>query len=275
MSRAEVTIGIPACDDDPRVLSLALDAIAAEPVAHAPVIVDMSSTDRIAELVRARPERIRYVRRRESTGVSESRNRIVDLAETRHVLFLDADAVPLPGWAGAVSDAFAVSDDVALVGARIVPVWPGRAPPLFASTIALELLGMLDVGDEPCDLPRVMGTSYALDRETLGGSQPFRTELGRRPGGLLAWEEVQLSLDVQEAGGRIRYEPRAVVRHHVRPERLRWRWMLRRAYAAGRETRRRPDRLDPFPRPLTVRDRAFQVATGPAFYAGRVRGVES
>ena len=69
MSRAEVTIGIPACDDDPRVLSLALDAIAAEPVAHPPVIVDMSSTDRIAELVRARPERIRYVRRRESTGV--------------------------------------------------------------------------------------------------------------------------------------------------------------------------------------------------------------
>jgi hypothetical protein len=162
---------------------------------------------------------------------------------------------------------------VALVGARIVPVWPRHAPPLFTTSIGLELLGMLDLGPEPCELPRVMGTSYAVDRERLPGLEPFRLDLGRRPGRLLAWEEVQLSLDVRAAGGSIRYEPRAVVRHHVRPERLSWRWMLRRAYVAGRETRLAPDRLDPFPRPLTPRDRAFQIATSPAFYAGRARGV--
>jgi len=48
--------------------------------------------------------------------------------------------------------------------------------------------------------------------------------------------------------------------------------MLRRVYTAGRETRRWPERLDPFPRPLTLRDRIFQVVTTPAFLAGRLRG---
>ena len=268
----DVTIGIPTCDDDPSVLSLALDAIAQQPVASPPVIVDMSSTDRIARVVQARPERLRYVRCPECTGVAESRNRILGLAETRYLLFLDADAVPLPGWAHALAGAFGAADRVALVGARIIPIWPRTAPALFTTTIGLELLGMLDLGGEPCELPRVMGTSFAVDRERLPGTEPFRLEFGRRPGRLLAWEEVQLSLDVRAAGGRIRYEPRATVGHHVRADRLSWRWMLRRAYTAGRETGWWPERLDPFPRPLTPRDRAFQLVTTPAFLAGRLRG---
>ena len=269
----DVTIGIPTCDDDPRVLALALDAIAAQPVAHPPVIVDMSCTDRIAQLVDARPQGVRYVRFRESAGVAQSRNRIVELADTRYLLFLDADAVPLPGWAAALRSAFDAAEGVALVGTRILPAWPRRPPPLFTTTVALELLGMLDLGDQPCELPRVMGTSYAVDRERLPRPEPFALDLGRRPGQLLSGEEVQLSLDVRAAGGRIRYEPGATVTHHVRGERLSWRWMLRRAHAAGRETRRWPQRLEAFPRPLTPRDRCFQLATAPVFTAGRLRGV--
>ncbi|MFL5820776.1 MAG: glycosyltransferase family 2 protein [Solirubrobacteraceae bacterium] len=272
--RLDATIGIPTCDDDPHVLSLALDAIAAEPVAHPPLIVDMSSTDRIGRVIDARPEKLRYVRFKESSGVAESRNRIVALAETRYLLFLDADAVPLHGWANALLAAFGAAEGVALVGARIIPGWPQHAPRLFDTTIALELLGMLDLGFEPCELPRVMGTSFAADRERLPRAEPFSPDLGRRRAGLLAWEEVQLSLDVRAAGGRIRYEPGATVRHHVRPDRLSWRWMLRRAYAAGRETRRSPERLASFPRPLTRRDRAFQLFTAPLFLAGRFRGAD-
>jgi len=117
----------------------------------------------------------------------------------------------------------------------------------------------------------VMGTSYALDLERLP-DVPFRPELGRRPGRLLSWEEVQLSLDVLSAGWRIRYEPRAVVRHHVRMERVSWHWMLRRAYVAGQERCLSPKRLEPFPRRLDAGDRAFQAVTAPAFLTGRLRG---
>jgi len=236
--------------------------------------VDMSRTRGIERVVRGRRARVRYVPFPESRGNAESRNRIVSLADTRYLLFLDADAVPQPGWAGAAAGAFQAANDVALVGARILPAWPAPAPPLFDTTPALELLGMLDLGDQPLELPRVMGTSFGADRERLPGSEPFRVELGRRPGSLLAWEEVQLSLDVRARGGRIRYEPRAVVRHHVRADRLSWRWMLRRVHVAGRETRRTPTSLPDFPRPLRPRDRLFQFATTPVFRAGRLRGVD-
>lgn len=269
----EATIGIPTCDDDPRVLSLALDAIEGERVARRPIIVDMSASDRIERMLRARSGDVRYVRFRESSGVAESRNRIVAEADTRYVLFLDADAVPLRGWARALAGAF--EEGVALVGTRILPAWPCAAPPLFTSTIALELLGMLDLGPRPRAIPRVMGTSYALDRERLPRSPPFRADLGRRPGRLFSWEEVQLSLDVAAAGGRIRYEPAATVAHHIRADRLSWRWMLRRAHLAGRETRYLHERLEDFPRRLTSRDRVFQLATWPAFASGRLRGIES
>lgn len=269
---SDVTIGLPACDDDPRVLSLALDAIAEQGVAAPPVVVDMSATDQIARAVRAHPEKVHYVSFPASAGVADSRNLIVDTAQTRYVLFLDADAVPLPGWAEAAAGAFDAGDRVAMVGTRIVPAWPRPAPPLFTTAIAQELLGMLDVGTEARTIPRVMGTSYAVDRELLPRSPPFETDLGRRPGRLLAWEEVRLSLDVAAAGGLILYEPRAAVRHHVRVERLSWRWMLRRAHVAGRESRLWPLPLDPFPRPLTLRDRLFQIATSPAFLTGRLRG---
>jgi GT2 family glycosyltransferase len=270
---ADVTIGIPTCDDDPRVLSLALDAVEGEGVSRPPVIVDMSETDRVERVARDRSEKVRYIRFRESSGVAESRNRLVEAADTRYIIFLDADAVPLGGWADALMNAFGADERVALVGTRIVPAWPRRAPALFTTTPALELLGMLDLGPTPCPLPRVMGTSFAVDRELLPRPAPFDVGLGRRPGRLLAWEEVQLSLDVAAAGGRIRYEPRATVQHHVREERLSWRWMLRRVHMAGRETRLSHERLDDFPRPLTPRDRVFQLATWPVFTAGRLRGV--
>jgi GT2 family glycosyltransferase len=133
----DVTIGIPTCDDDPLVLSLALDAIAAEPVEAPPIILDMSSTDQIADMVRSRRERLRYVRARDSSGVSDSRNRIVGLADSRYLLFLDADAVPRPGWALALTGALSSAEDVALVGARILPRWPRPAPPLFTTAVAL------------------------------------------------------------------------------------------------------------------------------------------
>lgn len=268
----DVTVGIPTCDDDPRVLALALDAIAAQPIGAATLVVDMSGGTHIAQVARGRPDRVRYVGFPESSGVAESRNRILELADTRYVLFLDADAVPLPGWATAMADALAAADDVALVGARILPLWPGPPPPLFTTTLGLELLGMLDLGRQALDVPRVMGTSFAVDRQRLPRPAPFRSELGRRPGRLIAWEEVALSLDITATGGRIRYEPRATVRHHVRDERLSWRWMARRAYTAGRETRLAPGPLEPFPRSLTMRDRAFWLVTTPASAAGRLRG---
>jgi hypothetical protein len=265
----DVTVGIPTCDDDPAIVRQLLDAVLADGVREPPVVVDMSRGDAIRTTAEAL-DGVRYIAYGESMGVSDSRNRIFELAETRYVLMIDADAVPEAGWASAMRHGFEHGDRVGIVGARCLPVWPGRRPPLFETAPAFDLLGMFDLGLKPLDVPRIMGTSYALDRERVP-HPPFSLELGRRPGGGLAsGEEVQLSEAVRATGSTVRYEPSAIVRHYLRPERASWRWMLGRARVAGWEARRAGGRPEPLPRRFGVRDYAFLALIAPAYFAGRL-----
>lgn len=270
-SLSDLTVAIPTCDDDPQVLALALDAVRAGSLQQPTLIVDMSRGDAVRQVASARSDSVRYISYPESSGTSDSRNRLVELADTRYLLFLDADAVPRQGWAQAMRRGLDRDERIAIIGARCLPVWTGAVPMLFETGPALDMLGMLDLGSEPLEVPRIMGTSYALDRERLP-DPPFSPRLGRRPGSLLAAEEVDLCLAVRSAGWRVFYEPEAIVDHHVRQERLSWRWMLRRAFVAGRESRRIPDRLEPLPRPRTVRDTVFLAAISPWYLAGRLKG---
>jgi cellulose synthase/poly-beta-1,6-N-acetylglucosamine synthase-like glycosyltransferase len=271
ISLRDLTVAIPTCDDDPEVLALALDAVRAESLPQPALIVDMSHSNAVRHAASAHSDSVRYVSYPESSGTSDSRNRLVELADTRYLLFLDADAVPRPGWAQVMRRGLDRDERIAIVGARCLPVWPGPVPTLFDAGPTLDMLGMLDLGSEPLEVPRIMGTSYALDRERVP-DPPFPTSLGRRPRSLLAAEEVNLCLAVTSAGWRVFYEPEAIVDHYVRRERLSWRWMLRRAFVAGRESRRIPDRLEPLPRPRTARDMVVLAAIAPWYLAGRLRG---
>lgn len=266
----DLTVAMATCDDDPGIFALTVDAVAAEPLGQPAVIVDMSRGDGIRRVAEARRDAVRYIAFPESRGLSESRNRLVEAVGTRYLAFVDADAVPAPGWARALRRAFEEDDRLAVVGARTVPCWPGRRPKLFDTGPAFDLLAMFDLGSKRLDVPRIVGTSFALDRERLPSDPPFSLDLGRRPGSLLSFEEVDFCLAVRARGWRIAYEPRALVHHHVRPERTRWAWMLRRAHVAGQESRLTERRLEPLPRDRSPRDYLFLATIAPAFLAGRV-----
>ena len=266
----DVTVGMATRDDDPTIFARALDAALAEPMQEPPLVVDMSRGDGIRAVAQARGTAVRYVAFPESRGLSDSRNRIVSSVATRYLLFLDADAVPAAGWANAVRERFERDERAAIVGARCLPVWPRKMPPLFDTAPARDFLGMLDLGSQPIAVPRIVGTSFALDRDRLPRREPFRLELGRRPGSDLGGEEIALCEEVRAAGWSVVYEPGAVVHHHVRRGRDRWRWMLRRAFAAGREAARLERRLEPLPRRMSARDRVFLAAIAPAFLVGRL-----
>src|SRR5438552_4198453 len=102
----DVTVAIPTFDDDPVVLGYALDAALEQGLAQPITIVDMSRGDKVLATAQARGDAVRLIRYPDSRGVSDSRNRLVALVETRYVLFLDADAVPTPGWAEAMRSRF-------------------------------------------------------------------------------------------------------------------------------------------------------------------------
>ena len=190
------------------------------------------------------------------------------------MLFLDSDAIPEPGWLGAMRAGFD-QPDVAIVGARVLPAWPRRPPLLIDSATARDWISMFDLGEEPLPVPRVMGTSYALDRARMGDA-PFDEALGRRPGVDVAHEEVQLAIDAAHAGWRCWYAPGAVVHHHIGRERTTWRFMQRRAFTAGRELALHPDDRDssrcrarPSPGAITRSGRSSPPRSSPGACAAR------
>ena len=65
----------------------------------------------------------------------------------------------------------------------------------------------------------------------IGG---FDAALGPRPGAQLVADDDQLVRRLREAGARAHWVPDAVVVHELPAERLRRRWLLRRAYLQGR-----------------------------------------
>lgn len=258
-------------NDDPDVLSEALDTVIAEGLVRPVVLVDMSTNDGVRRVCERRGAAVSYVHAPDSVGVSDSRNRVVGLVDTRYLLFLDADAVPAPGWAAAMRGGFDRAPDAAVVGARCVARWTDRPPRLFKTGFAGDFLSLFDLGSEARDVPRIMGTSYAIDLSRVP-DQPFPLELGVGPGNPLGGEEPALCERALRDGWRVRYEPAAVVSHVIEPGRATWRSMFRRAFHAGQEARRLSGRQDPLPRRRTPRDRLFQAAIAPAFAAGLARG---
>jgi glycosyltransferase involved in cell wall biosynthesis len=268
----DVTVALPTYEGDVSLLREVLTRAAAQ-VARPVVVVDMSVSDRVATLCASLgPSVVDRVARPDSRGVGHSRNVCVSHADTRYVLFVDSDALVEPGWAAAMRAGFE-QDRVAIVGSRVAADWPGGRPPFLLDTAtASDWLSLFELGPESREVPRVMGTSYALDRERLG-VEPFDERLGRRPGVEVAHEEVQLALDAQAQGWRCWYAADALVRHHFDASRATWRFVLRRAHTAGREVALHPaEGLEPLPRTMTPRDHLFRALVAPAFLAGRVRG---
>jgi len=247
-----------------RVLRAALTQ-AARPV----VVVDMSRTSVVADAC-VEVGGIDYLALPASRGVAQSRNACLGRAETRHVLLLDSDAVPEPGWADAMARGFD-EPRVAIVGARVLAEWERPPSRLLRTATAADWLSMFDLGPVSQEVPRVMGTSYALDTDRTGRA-PFDESLGRAPGVALGHEEVRLALDVQRAGWRCWYAADAIVRHHLPASRVTWPTLLRRAYVAGQETRLEAESLAPLPRRMTAADHLFRAAVAPAFLLGRAVG---
>jgi GT2 family glycosyltransferase len=268
----DVTIAMPTYEPDPALLRRVLVSAGLQ-AAHPIVVVDMSRTDSVERVAAELSGGVDLVRMPESRSVGQSRNACVGRASTRYVLFLDSDALPEPGWSTAIRAGFD-HPEVAIVGARVLPEWERRPPALFQTATASDWLSMFDLGPASQRVPRVMGTSYAIDRERLGDA-PFDDELGRRPGVQVAHEEVELALEAARRGWACWYSAGAVVRHHIPAGRATWRWMWRRAHTAGRETHLHPQEgLAPLPRRMTLRDHVFRLVVAPSFLAGRLRALD-
>src|SRR4051794_22903608 len=254
-----VTIAMPTYNAEEPVFRRVIElALAGSPPDVPLVVVDMSSTDVVKRVCADADDRVRY-EFLESRGVSHSRNRCVELCETRYVAFLDSDAYAHPGWLEPLNEQLSGPGNVGVVGSQILPAFRGKPHRLMHTVTASDWLSLLQLGDQSVDIPAVIGTSYAIDRDRVP-DPPFDESRGRRPGVATAGEEVLLSQQARERAFRVVYDPRSVVDHDIRGSRAPWRWMWPRAYAGGQEDAL-GESAGEFPRPpFTTADHAFRAA---------------
>ncbi len=265
----DVTVVIVVCPLDDH--ALAREVVNATSNQKPAEVVVVSSTENFEFARRiASIDALRVVRVEQETPLGFARNLGVETSTTRFVAFLDSDAVPRPGWLEALC-AHLGEDDVAAVGGPVLPVWPeSRAPVLFRhSASAQHFLSMFDLGNQTISVSCVLPGNMAIDRKVME-SLPFDSAAGRQVGSLIGAEEIPMMIRSREAGYQVIYEPRSVVDHHTRSDRMNWAWMWRRVFAAGRESARQRGVLEPLPRRDSITDVAFKVVVAVPYCLGKL-----
>ena len=178
------------------------------------IVVDNASTDDTRELVErlnqdgGKPIRYMYEPR---PGLHWARHAGARAAQGEILAYTDDDGAPTPGWVAALAQAFAETD-CAAVGGPVHVCWLSE-PPWWAT----KLYGFahLDYGSERLELKwphTIYGPSFAVRKSFLfevGGFNPDTSVLDR----LVGDGEVGLCRKIYAAGGKIVYEPGALVYH--------------------------------------------------------------
>ena len=224
-------------------IEMALDSIARQTVAPREVIVVVDHNSGLRERLEAEYPKLEVTFNKFERGLSGARNTGIQHSAGDIVVFLDDDARAEPRW---LETLLAAYDDESVlgVGGLVLADWSSRAQPSWLPEEFLWVVGCSYRGlpETKAEVRNPVGANMsfrrsAFDRAGLFDSSVGRNVLDSRPAGC---EETEFSIRLIQMwpNGRIIYEPRAVVHHHVDPSRGTWRYFLDRCYAEGRSKAR-------------------------------------
>jgi len=168
-------------------------------------------------------------------GLSGARNTGAAAATAGIVAFLDDDAQAAPDWLERLT-ALYDDPDVLAVGGRVVPEWETGRPDYFGEEldwiVGCTHKGMPKVAAE---VRNVIGANMSFRSQVLEVVGGFNTSLGRQNSLPLGCEETEICIRaaIGAPGGRVVYEPAALVSHFVPAQRGTLSYMLRRAWSEG------------------------------------------
>jgi GT2 family glycosyltransferase len=230
MTDVRISVVVPTVGRE-KAVARCLDALTRGTLLPAEIlVVDQSGEARIARVLEERGEVFPNLRHLVELrrGLSAARNAGARAASGDILAFTDDDCVPAGGWLAAVREAFDEMPRLAGVTGPMLPLDPDT-PGLVAvsSRTSLER-----VDHRRGSAPWVVGTggNMTLRRSWLEHVGGWDERLGVGSRGEAA-EDVALVDRVLIAGGVLRYEPEAVVRHEQRS--LSARRATRRTYGHG------------------------------------------
>jgi len=167
------------------------------------------------------------------TGLNGARNHGAAVADGDVLAFLDDDTLVSHGWGAAMLAAFE-RHPCAGVGGRVRLSLEGPVPAWLAPR--RYYLSEYDLGEDAHWLagdPVPVGANCAVRREDFARAGGFHRGLDRLGASLVSNGDTEFFRRLRRAGGRLRYEPAAEVRHRIAPERLTIDYFLRRHFAQG------------------------------------------
>lgn len=196
---------------------------------HAPaeiyeiVVVDNNSTDdtrRVLDLLADPRLRILHEPRQ---GLSYARNAGLAAARGDVAAFTDDDVQTAPDWVSTIVASLDDHPSIDGVGGRVLPEW-SIAPPPWLTTAHWSPLALQDHGEQQRVFDRgepigLVGANVAFRRAVFDRIGVFSTTVQRVKDGVGSTEDHELLTRLYEAGGRMLYEPRLLVRAAVQPER--------------------------------------------------------
>jgi GT2 family glycosyltransferase len=167
-------------------------------------------------------------------GLSESRNKGIKEAKGDVIAFFDDDAVADENWLEELVKMYEEKEAIA-AGGELLPKWVTKKPK-FLPEEYYWLVGATHKGfpEKVTEVRNTFGSNLSFKADVLRELGGFRSEMGVKGKGLLQGEETELCERMRNKFGKgVIYNPAAIVYHKVFPERLKMRFLLRRAFWQG------------------------------------------
>ena len=203
------------------------------------VVVDNASTDETPGLLADTswwpPGVAVRIVREERLGLSNARNRALNEARGKYLLFVDDDETPDPQWLAAYEhDMLTYAPDA--LGGRIDVLFEHGERPSWLQDELLGFLGHLDHG-EGCWLSDpatpFYGGNFAVRNDIFSEIGEFDAELGRKGKINSGGEDTEFYRRLVASGFSVRWVPGAIINHRIRVDKLRRRYFLELHYRQG------------------------------------------
>ena len=180
--------------------------------------------------------KVKVILNEENVGLSASRNRGIGEARGDVVAFFDDDAVADEKWLEEIMKVYEERGAIA-TGGKLLPKWMTKKPN-FLPEEYYWLVGATHKGfaseEGVTEVRNTFGSNLSFTADVLKELGGFRSEMGVKGRGQMQGEETELCNRMRKKFGKgVIYNPDAVVYHKVFPERLKLRFLLRRAFWQG------------------------------------------
>ena len=164
-------------------------------------------------------------------GLSNARNKGLNLVDPDFITYIDDDAIFSPSWFEGIESAVISDKDIGVIGGPVKPIWPKSGRPKWLPDSCLGFLTVLDLGDQIRKISKneyFCGTNITFKTRYLKEVGGFNSSLGRLGNVLLSNEELQVTHKIMGLGGTAVYSPSALVMHRVHEDRISRSWLRKR-----------------------------------------------